>query len=297
MRIIISVLLCAVVSSTGVLVAEESYSLEDAYQDSESFDQILTNVLTWGNTIEIVRSYLGPGHVLTDKESAGIRKTESPSSSFPFGVRKNDVFLAYHVDKSLPLQCLLQFRDGKLISHDKSFFVKLALDRDADKFWLWAECSSHSRTKNSWWLGVQTNGVAVLRSIREKEKKFLLNRKELEAFRDAVKEEGFWDYDDRYGDSVVGGSRRSITIRNKDRYKRVRILFVRNWLDRPHKQDKLSDALGCFRLWSILRGWFEHEDLADSRPYDLNLTKKILNPDGTSKKTKNTEPENRPDKE
>lgn len=101
---------------------------------------------------------------------------------------------------------------------------------------------------------------------------FQVSDEQMAQLRDAVLREDFFGLEDSYGQRVLDGSTRQMTITMGEDTKSVELLF----LGETGSQDLelLLDAQRPVRLWRLVRGWFEHPQAVDLSPYDERFLRK-----------------------
>lgn len=138
-----------------------------------------------------------------------------------------------------------------------------------------AACVGDFAKGHSWWLSVNSAGQAELTVEGEPTpQRFDVPPEEWEAFRAALSEERFFELAEEYGQDVPGGSDRTLAVTAGDVTRAVRVRFLMNWV--RANPEKLAEPARALRLITTVRGWIEHPEAVDLRPYD----EKVINAAG-----------------
>jgi hypothetical protein len=95
---------------------------------------------------------------------------------------------------------------------------------------------------------------------------FQVSKVQLDELRELLIRERFFGLDDSYGELVPDGSTDSLTIAVGGYAKTVRLLFLMNWVNSD--REKLREPACALRAWMLIRSWFSHPEVPDSRKYD-----------------------------
>jgi hypothetical protein len=122
---------------------------------------------------------------------------------------------------------------------------------------------------HSWHLKVNPAGRAEL-SIEtfpdRTVKQFQVSKEQLSEFRSALAEERFFELNGDYGEQVVDGSEKSLTVAAGNHTNTVKVHFLMNWAHSD--KAKLREPSRAVRLLVLVRGWFDAADAVDLRKYD-----------------------------
>jgi hypothetical protein len=135
-----------------------------------------------------------------------------------------------------------------------------------------AMCSDGGHSPNAWELSLNSNGEAVLLSNPFAEPPishaFQFSNEQLQAIRNLLISEQFFDLKDRYGDLVPDGSSETLTIVVGQHSKSVTFDFLR-WdpSDPNYDAAQLRETARGLRVWLALRDGFPAVTMADERPF------------------------------
>jgi hypothetical protein len=125
---------------------------------------------------------------------------------------------------------------------------------------------------SSWHLSVNSAGQAELTidSFPERtRRRFEVPPDRLARFRQALREERFFELASDYGERVPDGSEESLTVTAGGRTRAVRVHFLMNWVHSDRA--KLREPARAVRLLVLLRGWFSDPGAVDLRKYDQKV--------------------------
>lgn len=134
------------------------------YGDSYFLNKTLSGLVDGSMDRKRVSALLGVGVAITDEEAGRVRKCQNDRNVFPDGVRGDDEFRGYVMQK-YPRQilCVLQFREGKLLySRGQSLFVITRFSEmtvDGKPWCLLASCDPGLGTQVPWHAAFSTNGT------------------------------------------------------------------------------------------------------------------------------------------
>jgi hypothetical protein len=95
---------------------------------------------------------------------------------------------------------------------------------------------------------------------------FQVSNAQLDELRELLIGERFFALGDSYGELVPDGGTDLLTVVVGGYAKTVRLLFLMNWVYSDQK--KLREPARAVRVWMLIRGWFTHSDVQDTRKYD-----------------------------
>lgn len=136
---------------------------------------------------------------------------------------------------------------------------------------------------HSWHLSMNSAGQAEItidatpKPIR---RQFQVAPEQIQALRDEVARQRFFDLDKEYGQRVPDGSTDTTTVIVGDRVKTVKTRFLMNWVHGD--VSKLVEPSRVVRIQVMIRGWFNDKEAVDLRKYDrmvLNAVKESDPPD------------------
>jgi hypothetical protein len=106
-----------------------------------------------------------------------------------------------------------------------------------------------------WHLKVDSSGNAEVTEGRgeAKTRSFQVSPNQLNALRQALAEEGFFELDEIYGDRVPDGGEKRLKITRGKKTKTVTLLFLGNWERNGHP--KLAEAQRAQRIRALVEGW------------------------------------------
>lgn len=123
-----------------------------------------------------------------------------------------------------------------------------------------------------WRLSVQSTGRATLvitKNGKDIETTIGVSSKKLQALKAVLEKEGFFELPKEVGRQRPDASRRNLSVTIGDRTASVAI----DELDVEHPKDEtdLDYMKRAIRIWSSVRGLFEHEHAFDTRPFEEKL--------------------------
>ena len=148
-----------------------------------------------------------------------------------------------------------------------------------------AACLGFFDKPSGWFLSVNSAGEAELTLMDDTKRRFSLRPEDWRAFRDAVRDQRFFEMADDYGnDRVIDGSTRTLTVSLGHMTKTVRV----------HHLDSTKDvaAKPAVRMLMLVRGWFADADAVDFTPYDkrfLGVPRSTTAPSGPTASPTRTE--------
>ncbi len=125
-----------------------------------------------------------------------------------------------------------------------------------------------------WMLDVDQNRSATLTIETYPEpvtRKFTIDERQIDDLITVLEDERFFALGDKYGERVVDGSTRTITITCGPNSKTVHIYFLMNWANGD--TSRLRDPARAVRVWSNIRKWFDDSEAVDLTRFD----EKVLN--------------------
>lgn len=132
-----------------------------------------------------------------------------------------------------------------------------------------ASTSGRFLAADSWYASINSAGqgqLTILDPGGEKTAAFDVSQEQLEALRDLLEETRFFELDeDAYGELVSDGSEETLTIVAGFQAKTVRIRYLMNWVHSD--PEKLREPARALRVWTAVRGWFEHPEAVNLQKY------------------------------
>lgn len=125
-----------------------------------------------------------------------------------------------------------------------------------------------------WTLNVDDDGAASLRIDSfptPVSRSFNVTQTQVEQLRSLLITERFFELDDDYGETVVDGSVRTISIRCGAQSRTVRIRFLMNWVH--GNTSRLHEPARAVRVWRCIRQWFDDAEAVDLARYDEMVLK------------------------
>ncbi len=121
----------------------------------------------------------------------------------------------------------------------------------------------------SWHLNVNSPGQAELTIEtfpKPTVKRFNVPKDRMAEFRKALFDERFFELASEYGQQVVDGSTKTLTVKAGERTNTVKVYFLMNWVH--YDKAKLREPSRAVRLLVMLRGWIDDPQAVDLRKYD-----------------------------
>lgn len=135
-----------------------------------------------------------------------------------------------------------------------------------------ASCLGYFGPKPSgWYLSVNSagQGELTLQDGKDTRRLFKVSPEQLRAIQKAILDEKFFDLSEDYGDLVVDGSTRTLTICVGQLVKTVRVHYLMN----GGKGDPatLREAVRALRVIMLVRSWISDTDAIDLTQYDQKV--------------------------
>lgn len=134
-----------------------------------------------------------------------------------------------------------------------------------------ATCLGNFAKGSSWYLSVNSAGQAevALLGVKNTRRQFQVPADQWRALQNAVLDERFFELADDYGDLVVDGSTRTLTISVGHLTKTVRVHYLMHHA--RNDTSKLRESSRALRVMMLIRAWISDDDAVDLTPYDQRV--------------------------